>query len=527
MLINSKIIFQWLALATVYFLAAMLGLSFAFEQVNTSPVWPPTGIAISALLFGGWRLLPGITIGVLLVNVLTNFPFLNGLFIALGNTLEAAVAYFLLSRFTTVKNILELEQLVKFTLIIGLSSMVSAFIGIATLFFSNLISTDLLLLLWTTWWLGDWVGGIVIIPLLYTCFNSKLEDFKIFFGWEGAVFLLVSALSISVCFSDWFTWGYKNYPLAFIYFPIAVWVGYRFGRLGCSLFIVLVSVFAIYGTLLGNGPFASHSDNEALLLLQSFMAVMMLSSLALVSSIEEYAIANNKLAKREETLREIVSQQSTDLETAAKQLKLAESVFVESDQAIMITDTDRKILRVNPAFCRISGFEESQLVGHDMRVMKSGHHDESFYRELWEQLLSTGSWQGEIWDRKKSGEVFPTWQSISAVKDENGDYVQYISIFSDITEKKNSEEKIYHLAHYDTVTGLKNRVAFYDVLEKTISHANRSNERLAVMFLDLDNFKTINDTSGHPVGDKLLKVVAEKNKRGCKRNRYCGKTRGG
>ena len=195
---------------------------------------------------------------------------------------------------------------------------------------------------------------------------------------------------------------------------------------------------------------------------------------------------------------------------AEDELKLAASVFKESTEAIVITDQEGSILRINPAFSQITGYRPEDVIGENPRILSAEHHDEQFYKVLWDELLNKGVWQGEIWDRRKNGEMFPAWQTITAVKDDNGEIIQFISRFSDISEKKNTEERIYHLAHYDLITGLPNRAFFQDQLERDISHARRQDETLALLFLDLDNFKVINDAFGHPAGDSLLKQVARR-----------------
>jgi diguanylate cyclase (GGDEF)-like protein/PAS domain S-box-containing protein len=163
---------------------------------------------------------------------------------------------------------------------------------------------------------------------------------------------------------------------------------------------------------------------------------------------------------------------------------------------------------VNPAFCRITGYSTEDIVGQPTSVLKSGRQDPEFYAGFWQALLDNGVWQGEIWNRRKDGAVIPVWQTISVVRDRFGEVDHFISIFSDISEKKMSEERIYHLAHYDALTGLPNRTSFHNEFEEALSHAKRHGRRVALLFLDLDQFKLINDASGHPAGDELLKQVA-------------------
>ena len=201
----------------------------------------------------------------------------------------------------------------------------------------------------------------------------------------------------------------------------------------------------------------------------------------------------------------------TERKLAEVELKLADNVFNHTDEAIIVTDTDRKILRVNHAFTVISGYSEDDALGQrPNEILKSGEHDDEFYEELWRQLDKQGTWQGEIIDRRKNGELFPSWHNMSAVKDDHGQNIQYISIFSDITEKKRAEENIRHLAQYDQLTGLPNRALFNDRLQHALSRAVRANTNVGLMFIDLDRFKTINDTLGHQAGDQLLQIVAKR-----------------
>jgi diguanylate cyclase (GGDEF)-like protein/PAS domain S-box-containing protein len=190
---------------------------------------------------------------------------------------------------------------------------------------------------------------------------------------------------------------------------------------------------------------------------------------------------------------------------------LAASVFEHSNDGIVITDANRNMLRVNDAFERITGYNADEAIGKTPKeLLQSHHHDEAFYSQVWASIIESGSWQGEIWDRRKNGEIFPTWQSISVVRDDHGTVDKYISIFSDITERKLVEQHIERLAYYDALTEVPNRLLFNDRLENALIRAGRRGTRVALLFIDLDRFKNINDTLGHPVGDRLLQEVARR-----------------
>ena len=194
---------------------------------------------------------------------------------------------------------------------------------------------------------------------------------------------------------------------------------------------------------------------------------------------------------------------------AEAELRIAAVAF-ESQESIMITDADTVILRVNQAFTEITGFTSEEAVGQTPRLLKSGHHNADFYRAMWETLQRTGTWQGEVWDRRKNGEVYPEWLTISAVKAGNGVVTHYVGAHVDMTEHKAAEESIKNLAFYDPLTDLPNRRLLMDRLQHTLASSARSGRKGAVLFIDLDNFKDINDTLGHDIGDLLLQQTAQR-----------------
>ncbi len=199
----------------------------------------------------------------------------------------------------------------------------------------------------------------------------------------------------------------------------------------------------------------------------------------------------------------------TSRKQAERRLLINSQVFESASEGVVITDVDGRILDVNRAFSAITGYTREEILGEDIRILKSGRHDESFYEELWNAVKNQGTWQGEIWDRTKSGEIQPKWLSVSAVT-ENGRVSRYIGLFSDISAMKRTQDQLYEMAHYDSLTGLPNRRYFLDRLKESIEHARRSRDSLALMFVDLDGFKLVNDNLGHQAGDQLLRGVADR-----------------
>lgn len=200
----------------------------------------------------------------------------------------------------------------------------------------------------------------------------------------------------------------------------------------------------------------------------------------------------------------------TEQKAREAELNLAAIVFDIADEAIMITDPDNRIVKVNPAFTGITGFEAKEVIGRNPTLLASMQHDAAVYRTLWEKLDAEGAWRGEIWDRRKNGEIYVEWMSIKVLKGENGEISRFVAMFSDITQRKEDDERFKHLAHYDVLTGLPNRLLFGDRLSQALSKAKREKSELAILFIDLDKFKPINDNFGHDVGDMLLREVAQR-----------------
>ncbi len=199
----------------------------------------------------------------------------------------------------------------------------------------------------------------------------------------------------------------------------------------------------------------------------------------------------------------------TERKRMENSLRQAASVFDNSAQGLTITAADGAIIAINRAFTEITGYEESEVIGLNPRLLQSGRHDNAFYIEMWDGLERHGRWQGEVWNRRKNGEIFPQWISISAVYDHN-QVTNYVAAFSDITQQKQTEEEIQLLAFTDALTNLPNRRLLLDRLHHALAGSLRSQRHGALLFIDLDNFKTLNDTRGHHVGDQLLKEVARR-----------------
>ena len=211
------------------------------------------------------------------------------------------------------------------------------------------------------------------------------------------------------------------------------------------------------------------------------------------------------LSKR---LRAAVNELKRDIKSDISTISmLLSKVFEHAAEGVMITAADGTILNVNKAFTKLTGFNHEESVGKTANILFSGRHDDEYFQKMWHELTTTGYWDGEIWNRRKSGEIYPEYLTISAQSDSSGEISHYIGIFTDASSNGENQDKLYRLAHYDALTELPNRILFHDRLSHAIAVAKRAQSNIAVLFLDLDGFKAVNDQYGHKNGDILLKQV--------------------
>jgi len=287
-----------IVLAVVYHLAARLGLKMAYVQVNTSPVWPPTGIALAALLAFGYNLWPGVSLGVLLGSLLTGAPLGIALGMTLGNTLEALAGAFFLKRFVGFHNEIDrIQDVVGLVLVSVFSTAISASIGTATLMLTGGVGQEYIAN-WLTWWIGDLLGALVVAPMLlaWTFLPSFRTRKRMYI--EGGILLGLLAATTWYVFSSQPYAGIFHQAMIYVIFPFMIWAALRLGQRGAATAIFLVSGIAIWGTSQGMGPFSLESKNDSLVLLQTFMGVVSLTSLILAAATIERRKAAEALRQR-------------------------------------------------------------------------------------------------------------------------------------------------------------------------------------------------------------------------------------
>lgn len=207
---------------------------------------------------------------------------------------------------------------------------------------------------------------------------------------------------------------------------------------------------------------------------------------------------------------ELVSRDVTARHEVEREQRLAAMLFQGTAEAMMITDRDNRIVAVNKAFETITGYAAAEIIGHTPGLLASGRHDAAFYQAMWEALHSEGHWHGEVWNRRKDGQIYVQRVTISLLKDDSGAPMNYVGVFSDITDEKMEEDRLRHRASHDPLTGLPNRMLLQDRLEQNLAVARRQQGGLALLYIDLDGFKPVNDTFGHLAGDQLLQGVAQR-----------------
>ncbi len=595
-----------IVLGAVYFFAAKFGLALGLIHNTVTLFWPPSGIALAALLVYGWRIFPGIIVGAFLANLSTGMPLLSVVGISCGNLLEALCGYYLLRHQCKFDERLGALRDIGLLFIFGamLSPLVAAING--AFWVKLAIDGSWADYLHTAqyWWMGDALGIALFTPAILGWLRGASLEWTQERIRRGLLIAVVLLMACAILLID-----LPNQLLALgLFFPLLIWIALNFNLRCVSVALIMIFLSSILGLLalpdlqgvdmdalvnyvwlynllfgltalsvavlnmqrnrgeqavldskaslramLDNIPYLAwlkDKEGRFIAINQAFLKTTGRADMQEVLGKTDYDLWPKELASKyrsddfeviQSRRQKLVEEPSFDngrehwVETfktpilgkdgeligttgfardisqrrqEESTLRLAARVFESSGEAIVITDAQANIVSVNHAFVEMSGYTSKEMQGKNPRILSSGRHSADFYRDMWDALNSHGYWQGEIWDKHKDGRVYPKWMSITAVRDEEGQVVNYVSIARDTTEQTEAERNIHFLAYYDVLTGLPNRTLLRDRLGQMISVAHRDKQQFALLFLDLDRFKYINDSMGHSVGDRLLQSVA-------------------
>jgi len=479
-------ILKLFGVAALYALLYKVTMMFLLPQGGGSPFFVASGLALAALLIGGRRYAWSVFLGALLANVSLGFSVLGLLGMASASTSGAMLGAWLLTRDgkfdTSLSALPDYLKLAGFGGFLG--SSLGALIGATTLLLSGILNADNYLQNMIRWWMGDALGVLLVTPLILAWFLTSPPRADKRQLTESVLIIGLTALAGQIVFLGWFHDSIGHVARGYWMFLFIVWVAVRLHARGTTVVLLITATQAVVGAYLGVGFFGDDLVKTQLTNFWFYMLILSVVGMALAT----YISARKRMED---------------------DLRIAASVF-ESQEGMVITDANGVIMRINPAFTDVTGYTEQEALGQRMSLLKSGRHESAFYAAMWQSINETGGWQGEIWNRRKDGEVFPEWLTISAVKGDEGKVTHYVGSLIDITERKEAEEKIHTLAYYDALTHLPNRRLLMDRLHRAASVSARNNHFDAVLFLDLDYFKTLNESKGYDVGNLLLLEVARR-----------------
>lgn len=474
-----------------YFLTGKLGLLLPYVGSHITLIWLPTGVAVYALVNNGLKIWPAIFIGAFLVNLSIGTSILFALLIAIGNTLGPIITYGILSKFSLNISLSRMRDVILIVSASALGMIISASNGTANLLYAGIIAHENLLTSWLIWWVGDTVGVLMALPLLLSVTKKEISQL-----WRlRAKFLTISSFALAVeVFIFAVTPGATGQfsLLAFIVLPVIVLIAMRFGLAGSSIVVLGLSLIAVLATVYGKGPFFQANLHDGIVSLWVFMCVLMLISMVINIMQSERLAFEEALLSSEAKLRAVIN---------------------GALDAIVSINEKGDIIEFNPAAERIFGYQRRDVMGRPLAEVMippslraahgigHQHFVATGHKKIFDQRL-------ELVAMRSDGTEFPVELTLTSLKDEGIPIVT--GFIRDITTRRNAEEAINKLAFYEPLTGLPNRRLFLDRLNQAFAHSAREENYGAIIFLDLDNFKSLNDTRGHDIGDQLLIQVAER-----------------
>ncbi|MDY0007645.1 MAG: diguanylate cyclase [Spongiibacteraceae bacterium] len=475
---GAGLLVWWGAVAAGYGGLILLSLFLAAPHSAVAPFWLPAGFGLAAVLQLGYRVWPGIALGAALTPLLLDGVPTAMAWLAPGAVAETLAGAWLIRRW--VQSPVPLSHVSDIMRAILAVAIVTLPVAVTECVLTGGAADSPAL---PEWWLANIGGALLFAPFVLAWANRAYAP-PPGRGTELALLAVVVLLTGDQVFGGTLASG----SLEFILLVFFIWAALRLEVRGMTSLTLITGLVAAYHTGRGHGPLIAPDDLVTQLTLQGFAVSSTVTGLILIAATHE----------RREALEE---------------LQLAARVIDNTPDGVMITDADLRIRSINPAFSATTGYSEAEVLGQTPRLLASGRHDAAFYQTMWRQIEQDGRWQGEIWNRRKSGEIYLEWLNIIAIRDAQGKVLHYAGIFSDVITQEHVRQRLHSLAYYDALTDLPNRELFHDRLYNALAQARRERHQLALLFLDVDHFKPINDTHGHAMGDRLLRVLAEELRR--------------
>jgi diguanylate cyclase (GGDEF)-like protein/PAS domain S-box-containing protein len=468
------------SIVLVYFVVGKASLRLAFLHPSATAVWPLTGIALAAFLLLGYRIWPGIFLGAFLVNLTTAGSVATSVAIAVGNTLEGVTAAYLINRFARGQKALDRAQdIFKFAFLAGIvSTLVSATIGVTSLCVGGFANWASFGAIWSTWWLGDGVGAVVVAPLLILWTRNRRLRWSRVQMVEAAALLLLLFVVGQAVLGGFFAFPSAHYPLGFLCIPLVIWAAFRFGEREAASATFILSALATRGTLHGLGSVSMVLRNDSLLLVDLFVAVLSVMGLILAVATTERSRAAERFAR----------------------------VVESAPNAIVVTDQAGKIVLANIQAEKVFGYQRSELIGLPVEALvperfRTRHLGQRMEFSTKAEVRPMGAGR-DLCAVRKDGSEFPAEIGLNPIETEQG--MMVLGAIIDITERKRAEAEIRRLASSDPLTGLANYRRLLEVFNTEAERSGRTRRAFSLLLLDLDGLKSINDTHGHLTGSRAL-----------------------
>ena len=488
---NKQLVGKLLLVVFAYFITAKLGLLIPYKASIVTLVWVPTGIALAAVMRWGNITLTVIFLASVLVEMSVGIPLPGALFIGAGYTLAPFISASILKHFDFNKSLIRVQD-IWLMLIAALTGMlVSATCGVMVLYLYGLAVPGKLFGTWLAWWAGDTVGILISLPLLLNVSKKNIKNLwqsrHKFLSWF--VLLIMVELATFKLLPD----TNSQFVLsAFLVVPMLIWAAMHFGIIGASCVVIVITSFSVWITAQGHGPFYQQDVSQGVLALWIFVAILVVTMLLISIAQSERDVAEQALRNNDEKLRAVID---------------------GALDAIVTVDESGHLVEFNPAAERIFGYSRGQVIGRHLGEVIISPSQRKQHNKAHQQFVMTG--KKHIFDRRlelnamrSDGTEFPVELTLTSLKYKDLPYVT--GFIRDITDSKKAEKEIHQLAFYDGLTGLPNRRLFHDRLNQVLVSKIRAKNYGAILFIDLDNFKVLNDSRGHDVGDILLVQVAER-----------------